>query len=95
LAGAYFFYIYLLRLAATDPLPHQVMDDAQPPSRLVADTNEYGVKAILKERRKRRGRGWVRELLVKWEGYARPTWEPANALEETEALDLIVRQDLH
>jgi hypothetical protein len=42
----------------------------------------------LKERRKWRGRGWVRELLVKWEGYTRPTWEPANALEETEALDL-------
>jgi len=82
------FHSKLLRLAATDPLPHQVTDDLQPAPRLVTGVDEYGVEAILKERRKRRGRGWVQEYLVKWEGYARPTWEPADALADAEALDV-------
>ncbi len=82
------FHSNLLRLAATDPLPYQVTDDSQPQPQLVADSDEYGVEAILQDRRKRRGRGWVKEYLVKWDGYARPTWEPASALEDAEALDV-------
>ena len=34
-----------------------------------------------------RGRGGKQQFLVKWAGYARPTWSPASVLEDTVALD--------
>jgi hypothetical protein len=33
------------------------------------------------------GRGFRHEYLVKWTGYARPSWEPAENFAETIALD--------
>ena len=53
------FHSDLLRLAATDPLPFQVTDDSQPLPQIVTGKVEYGIEAILKERRKRHDRGWV------------------------------------
>jgi hypothetical protein len=81
------FHSKLLRLAATDPLPCQSQDDSQPQPQLVGDKDEYEIEQILDEKHARRGRGVSRKLLVKWKGYARPTWEPRSALEETSALE--------
>ena len=67
------FHAKLLRLAASDPLPYQVMDDSQPQLVLVNEEQEYEVEAILNERLIRRGRGHHKEFLVKWVGYARPS----------------------
>ena len=48
---------------------------------------DWTIERILQERTRRIGRGQRHEYLVKWTGYARPTWEPASALENTAALD--------
>ena len=41
------FHSKLLCLAATDPLPSQTSDDAQPPAYVIDDQEEYDVKEIL------------------------------------------------
>ena len=80
------FHSKLLRLAATDPLLSQTSDDAQPPAYIVDDQEEYDVEEILRTTKVRRGRGHQYKVLVKWKGYARPTWEPLSALADTAAL---------
>lgn len=80
------FHSKLLRLAATDPLPSQTSDDAQPPAYVIDDQEEYDVEEILRTTKVRRGRGYQHKVLVKWRGYARPTWEPLSALADTAAL---------
>ena len=84
------FNVDLLRPAADDPLPSQVVDDPQPPAVLVDDEEEWQVEKILRKRQKKlpgRGRRIRLEYLVKWQGYADPTWEPATALGDSTALD--------
>ncbi|EAA62192.1 hypothetical protein AN5096.2 [Aspergillus nidulans FGSC A4] len=81
------FHVDLLRLASSDLLPSQKNDDTQPPGIIVNGEKEYMVEKILDERPRRYGRGHRLEYLVKWSGYARPTWEAATALEEAQALD--------
>jgi hypothetical protein len=76
------FHSQLLRLAATDPLPSQVQTDSHPAPRLVDGDLEYEIEKILDEKLVRN----KRKLLVKWTGYARPTWEPEDAFLETAAL---------
>lgn len=83
------FHTSLLRPANCNPLPSQHTDDAQPPGLLTSDGEvEYGVEQILKCRNKKVGRGIRKEVLVKWKGYARPTWHPWDDFEDTVALDL-------
>jgi hypothetical protein len=53
---------------------------------LVQNEDEYEVERIMKSKTIRQGRGHAKKYLVKWAGYARPTWEPAAALENTTAL---------
>ncbi len=77
------FHSKLLRLASYDPLTSQVQDDTQPQPRLIQQEDEYEVEEILSERTVRKKR-WY---LVKWSGYARPTWEPASAMQDVAALD--------
>jgi hypothetical protein len=77
----------LLWLALSDLLPSQKNNDTQPPSIMVNSEEEYMVEKILDECRRRYGRGHQLEYLVKWSGYAQPTWEAATALEEAQALD--------
>jgi hypothetical protein len=84
------FHVDRLRPAATDPLPSQLLDDPQPPAIQVDDAKEWLVKRILNERQKKlpgQGSRTRHEYLVKWAGYANPTWEPATKLEDTAALD--------
>jgi len=71
------FHTSLLRTAHDDELPSQVRDDIQPPA-IVPNKGdpEYGVEKILRARTRKIGRGSRREALVKWTGYAQPTWEP-------------------
>jgi hypothetical protein len=82
------FHSQLLRPASNDPLLSQVQDDSQPRPEILEDDQEYVVEAILDEKTIRKGRGQAIKLLVKWEGYARPTWEPQDALEDTKAYDI-------
>jgi hypothetical protein len=74
------FHVMHLRRAADDPLPSQVQDDTQPPAMMPEDDpdgeEEWQVEEILGSR-KARG---ATEVLVKWTGYAQPTWEPLSAL---------------
>ena len=81
------FHSSLLRTASTDPLDSQKTDDTQPEPVIIGDQEEYEVEKILKDRVVRRGRGSQKQYLVKWAGYAEPTWEPASALQDVAALD--------
>jgi len=81
------FHVMHLKRASDDPLPSQVQDDTHPPA-IVPEGDpdgeeEWQVEEILNSR-KTRG---ATEVLVKWTGYAQPTWEPLSAFLETEALD--------
>jgi hypothetical protein len=87
------FHITLLRPAATNPLPSQQQDDTQPLAIISEDGHEeWEVEEILRARSRKRGRGYQRQVLVKWKGYALPTWEPLQAMKETAALDEFERQ---
>ena len=87
------FHVSLLRPAGTDPLPSQIVTDVQPPAIITEDgEEEYVVEEILRARTRKVGRGSRREILVKWTGYARPTWEPLSSFEETAALDTFQRR---
>jgi hypothetical protein len=81
------FHVDRLRLASTDPLPSQTQDDAQPLPLQVEGEEEYVIEDIVAEQLKRRGRGWKLYYDVKWKGYHRTSLEPAENLEDTEALD--------
>ena len=86
------FHVDLLRSSSSDPLPSQNQDDLQPAPVLVSKDGENTVpeqivEKILRAETVNRGGGQVRRLLVKWEGFAEPTWEDRSELEETQALD--------
>jgi hypothetical protein len=83
------FHVDLLRRAATDPLPSQKTDDIQPPAMLpetLTSDAEYQIEKIIRAELRKRGRGSVRMVLVKWLGYAEATWEPRESFDSTEAL---------
>jgi hypothetical protein len=82
------FHVTLLRPAAMNPLPSQRQDDTQPPAISSDDDGnpEWEIQEILRARTHKRGRGQQRQVLVKWKGYALPTWEPLQALKNTIAL---------
>jgi hypothetical protein len=81
------FHVDLIRPAATDPLPSQIVDDSQPPPLVIDGELEYQIEEILDHRVRRVGRGTRTEVLVKWAGYAETTWEPLDSVEDSEALD--------
>ena len=84
------FHTDLLKRSAEDYLPSQKRDDAQPPPAIAQTPNqeaEYHVERILRAENRRRGRGFRREVLVKWKGYHEPNWEPRRELEDNAALD--------
>lgn len=85
------FHVSLLKRTASDPLPSQQQDDTQPPAMIGGsydeeddqEHQEWQIDEIL-DVKKTRGKT---KLLVKWTGYAKPTWEPLSALLDAEALD--------
>jgi transposase InsO family protein len=83
------FHTDMLRRASTDPAPGQIQDDIQPPPIIPegAADPEWEVEKILCARSRKRGRGQTRQCLVKWAGYAEPTWCPISDLAETAALE--------
>ena len=78
------FHTRLLKPATTSPLPGQVIHEPQPPALRIDDDDEYEVDEILAQKP---ARGGKQQYLVKWTGYARPTWTQASAMEDTLALD--------
>jgi ''chromo'' (CHRromatin Organisation MOdifier) domain. len=64
------FHMDLIRLAASDRFPSQIVDDSQPPPIRVDGELEYQVEEILAARTRKISRGKRREALVKWVGYA-------------------------
>ena len=81
------FHTDLLRLASQDRLPGQESDDNQPDPVLIESHEEHHVEEVLCARTKAKGRGRIREVLVKWTGYHDPTWEPLEELIDNEAMD--------
>lgn len=78
------FHISLLRPTADDGLPSQTRDDPQPLAVRVEDGDEFwDVDEILCCRTRRVGRGTRREALVKWTGFAEPTWNHLENLQNT------------
>lgn len=82
------FHVELVKRAGNDPFPSQARDDEQNPP-LIDDLGEkeYEVQSILRARTVRRGRGNFRQVLVKWVGWAEPTWEPVDYVKDTVALE--------
>lgn len=82
------FHTSLLRPANDDPLPSQKNDDTQPQGLKTDDGDvEFGIDEILKTRDKKIGKGYRKEVLVKWTGYSNPSWHPISDFENTIALD--------
>jgi len=75
------FPVSLLHAAAEDLLPGQVTPPPLPV--IIEGEEEWEVEEILDSRRMR-GR---LQYLVKWRGFAHPTWEPEENLTEVEAVD--------
>lgn len=86
------FHVDLIRPAASDPFPSQIVDDSQPPPMRVDGALEYQVEEILAARTRKIGRGKRREALVKWVGYAETSWENVEVLQNCTALDAFERQ---
>ncbi|KAK1914209.1 hypothetical protein P3342_007455 [Pyrenophora teres f. teres] len=77
------FHVMLLRRAADNPLPSQILHEPQPPAVLKeGDSEWYNVEEVLDHKI---GKDKKLKLLVKWEGYTKPTWEPEEELTMTEA----------
>ena len=80
------FPVSLLHTTANDPLPGQVVPPPLPV--VVEGEEEWEVEEIPDSRRVR---GWL-QYLVKWRGFADPTWEPEENLVEVEAVDIYHRR---
>ena len=63
---------------------------AQPPPLVPATKDckaEHKVERILYAENNKQGRGRHREVLIKWTGYADPTWEPRENFKDIIAID--------
>ena len=86
------FHVELLRKASEDPLPSQYLDDSQPSLISVklqdgSIQQEQVVERILRAEKFRRGKTWIRRVLVKWKNFAEPNWEDRSGFENVRALD--------
>ncbi|KAI0991090.1 hypothetical protein K3495_g17097, partial [Podosphaera aphanis] len=76
-----------------NPLPSQILRDMQPPPLLNSQgEEEQVVEKILRAEKRRQGRNFRREVLVKWKQFEEPNWELRDNLEDTEALDIFESQ---
>jgi hypothetical protein len=78
------FHTSLLRKAASDPFPSQVVKDHQPPP---ISTEEGDLEYFVEEVLLAKGPKNNRKILVKWIGFEKPTWEPIKAFKDSVALD--------
>jgi hypothetical protein len=55
---------------------------------------EYQVEAIISHKQSKVGRGTKTFFLVQWKGYGREhdTWEPADVVDDCEALDVYLHR---
>ena len=82
------FHVDLLQQASSNPLPGQYTEDPQPVLLLNDNGNaEWEVQEVLYAYSKRVGCSSQCKALVRWRGYAKPTWEPLDSLQDIEALD--------
>jgi transposase InsO family protein len=79
------FHVSLLEPAADDPYPGQ-RPNPPPPVEIDGEL-EWQVDKVLDSRWTGRGRNRKMEYLVKWTGYDQPLWEPAENVNELEAVD--------
>jgi hypothetical protein len=88
------FHVDLLKRASTNPLPSQKSDDKQPPPLFESSLEEanWEVEEIIRAENRPVGRGHRRQVLVKWKGYAKPTWEPREEFENKDALQEFVQK---
>lgn len=79
------FHTRLLKPAKSTPLPGQVIREPQPPALMFDEDGEgmYEIDEILDQKK---ARGGKEQYLVKWTGYAKPTWTPESVLGLTDAL---------
>ena len=77
-----------LCLTASDPFLSQQTDDSHPPSEIINGEEKYEIEKILEHHMRRRGRGNLREYLMKWSDYARPIWKSVTLLKNTAVLIL-------
>lgn len=68
------FNTMLLRPVEDNPLPSQSIDETQPAPILVDDEEEYEVENIVNHRLRKRQGQQILQFLVKWKGYAAPSW---------------------
>ena len=79
----------MLKRAANDPLPSQSQNYYYPDpvdTSVPRQNQEFVLEKILAAKKKRRGRGFQRIVLVKWTGQAETTWEPRSEFKDTIAL---------
>jgi hypothetical protein len=81
------FHVILLRKAANNLLPSQIVHEPQPLALIREDkTEEYDVEKILNHALSGNKHKTLK-LLVKWKGYTKPIWELANEFEDTKAYE--------
>ncbi|KGM92307.1 uncharacterized protein PADG_11498 [Paracoccidioides brasiliensis Pb18] len=73
----------LLHAAATDPLPSQRQTNWQPPAIETPEGPEFEIEEIQGERTYQR----KKQYLIKWVGWAEPTWNDVSLLQEAKALN--------
>ena len=75
------FHVDLLRPVPEDALPSQKIDQETAPPVLVDGQEMYLVERVLDERME----GTYKKVLVKWQDYSQPTWEPLSTIRQTDA----------
>lgn len=86
------FHVKLIRRESEDLLSSQLIDESQKSPISVEKEDgwfhqEQVVERILRAERFRRGKSWVRRVLVKWIDFAELNWEDRLDLENFEASD--------
>jgi hypothetical protein len=81
------FHVILLQKTANNPLLLQIVHEPQLLALIRKNkTEKYDVEKILNHALLGNKHKTLK-LLIKWKGYTKPTWEPANEFEDTKAYE--------